>query len=70
MGILMDHFKKMFFFIRCIIQHLVKMIISVKKIDQKNHLFSCPMPLLKVNILLVNVDILVKLNFLKNYDFN
>jgi hypothetical protein len=31
--------------------------------------FSYPMPLIKVNIPLVDVDILVKLNLLKNHDF-
>jgi hypothetical protein len=41
---------------------------------QKNQLkkimcFSCPMPLVKVNILLVNEDTLVKLELLKNHDF-
>jgi hypothetical protein len=28
-----------------------------------------PLPLIKMNILLVNVNILIKLNLLKNHDF-
>ncbi len=37
--------------------------------NQKNNVFFKPMPLIKINILLINANILVKLNFLKSYDF-
>jgi hypothetical protein len=40
-----------------------------QKCNQKNHVSFMPMPLFKVNIVFINVDILVKLNLLKNHDF-
>jgi hypothetical protein len=40
-----------------------------KKPTKRTMCFSCPMFLVKVNILLVSVDTLVKLNLLKNHDF-
>jgi hypothetical protein len=40
------------------------MVISIKNINQKNHL-----SFMTNAILLVSVDILVKLNLLKNHDF-
>jgi hypothetical protein len=42
---------------------------SKKKTTKRIMCLSCPMPLVKVNIILVNVDTLVKLNLLKNHDF-
>jgi hypothetical protein len=39
------------------------------KTNLKAMCLSCPMPLIKVNIFLINMNILVKLNLLKNCDF-
>ncbi len=39
-----------------------------KKPTKKTTCLSCPMPLIKANILLIKVDILIKLNLLKSYD--
>jgi hypothetical protein len=44
------------------------MVILIKIINQKNHVFFMPHAFIKVNILLVNVDTLVKLNLLKSCD--
>jgi hypothetical protein len=41
---------------------------SQKNQPGKNHVPFMPHALIKTNILLVNVDILVKLNLLKNHD--
>jgi hypothetical protein len=40
-----------------------------KKSTKKIMFLSCLMPLVKVNILLVNVNTLIKLNLFKNHDF-
>jgi hypothetical protein len=45
------------------------MVTLIKKTNQKTMCFSCFIPLVKVNILLVNVNILVKLNILKSHGF-
>jgi hypothetical protein len=44
------------------------MVTSVKNTNQKTMCLSWPMFLIKMNIFLVIVKILVKLNFLKNHD--
>jgi len=38
----MDHFKNLSLLIKFIIQHLVKIIISIKRTNQKNHVFFMP----------------------------
>jgi hypothetical protein len=59
MGILVNHLKKSSLLTKCTIEHLVKMMC-----------LSCPMFLVKIDILLINIDILIKLNPLKSHDFN
>jgi hypothetical protein len=40
-----------------------------QKSNQKNHVSFMPMLLVKMNIVFINVDTLIKLNLLKNHDF-
>jgi hypothetical protein len=42
MGILMDHLKILSFFIKCTIYHLVKMVTSIKRPNQNNHVSFIP----------------------------
>jgi hypothetical protein len=42
MGILMDHFKKLSFWNKCMTSNLIKMVILVKKTKLKNHVFFMP----------------------------
>jgi hypothetical protein len=45
------------------------MVISVKQINQNNHVYFMTPTFSQMNILLVNVYTLVKLNLLENCDF-
>jgi hypothetical protein len=42
---------------------------NIEKPTKRTIYLSCPMTLIKANILLVNVDTLIKLDILKSYDF-
>jgi RNase P subunit RPR2 len=67
---LMFRFENLAFSTRCMTYHLVKMVTSIKEPIKMTMCLSCHMPLVKVNILLVNMmTVLNKLKLLKNCEF-